>query len=156
MRDYLMLTSMCVFTNFRLYYANVSVKYGTAALIATFPPNLSLKIWQRWMSLIERWIGSHCVNSNTGDDKSVLSVRASVVSLFLFITVSLTPALFPLFFLPVYMLILWRGEGWNGRCRCSSEWEFRRTSILSVRLMKGRRRKTGGITKRVNGIEERG
>lgn len=133
-----MLTSMCVF---RLYYANASVKYGTAALIATFPPS-TLKMWQWRMSLIEIWIVSHCVNSETGDDKSILSVRASVVSLFLFITVSLTPALFPLsFFLPVYMLILWRGRGVKW-CRCSSEWEFR-TSILSVRLMKGRRRKTG-------------
>lgn len=135
-----MLTSMCVF---RLYYANVSVKYGTAALIATFPPS-TLKMWQWRMSLIEIWIVSHCVNSETGDDKSILSVRASVVSLFLFITVSLTPALFPLCFF-FCLSTCWYyegGEGWNGRCRCSSEWEFR-TSILSARLMKGQGRKTG-------------
>lgn len=146
-----MLTSMCVF---RLYYANASVKYGTAALIATFPPS-TLKMWQWRMSLIEIWIVSHCVNSETGDDKSILSVRASVVSLFLFITVSLTPALFPLSFF-FCLSTCWYyegGEGWNGADAPLNESLGPRYCLWGW-WKDGEERR--GITKRVNGIEERG
>lgn len=146
-----------VWVKFTSCYSNPHVQY----LFFFFLPTTlkvsrlqALESWQWWMSLIEvdAALAVSGVSLETWQGSSS-SEHLCLPSSHFF------PAsfLFCLSFSPLSIRYHREGrEGRTGRRRCSSEWEFRWSWVLTLSWMKRWRRKTGRIKKRVNRIEEKG